>query len=82
MFVVAASLTWLAYSQAWMIGPYYLLLSALGFLSVGLGIWVVLMHGLDWRSVLLVVVGLLIGQWWFIEIVIVQGIWSITGFAP
>lgn len=81
-FVVAAVLTWLVYLQGWMIGPYYLLLSVLGLLNVGLGIWVVLMHGVGWRSVLLVIAGLLVGQWWFVQSVLVQGIWSIRGFAP
>lgn len=81
-FILTGVGTWAVYLRAWMIGPYYILLSALGILSVGLAVWVVLSYQATWRTVILVVAGLLAGQWWLVEAIIVQGLWSITGLAP
>jgi hypothetical protein len=61
---------------------YYLGLSALGIVGLLSGIGILAATGRTRRSIVLVVLGLLIGQWWLMEILIVQAIWSIKGFAP
>lgn len=81
-FWLSAILTWLAYLYAWMVGPYYLLLSALGIVSFCLGLWVLKENRFARRSIVLVVFGLLVGQWWVIEFLVVQGLWNNRGFAP
>lgn len=32
--------------------------------------------------VFLVFFTLVVGQWWFVELMVVQGIWRMSGFAP
>jgi len=82
IFAIAAVLTWVIYAKAWMIGPYYLALSLLALLNLAVGIWVTSLYRFAWRATLIVVVILLVGQWWFVEAAIVQGLWTMRGFAP
>lgn len=81
-FWLSVILTWLAYLYAWMVGPYYVLLSALGIISLCLGLWVLKESRFAWHSTVLVVLGLLIGQWWLIEFLVAQVLWGSRGFAP
>lgn len=81
-FLLSVILTWIVYFGAWMAGSYYLILSILGIISVLAGLWVLIANRFAWRSVILVVLGLVIGQWWFIELMAVQIIWTLKGFAP
>lgn len=81
-FWLSAVLTWIVYSALWMKGWYYLALSALGIISLFLGIGILATKGRTRRSIILIVLGLVIGQWWLIEMLIAQAIWSIRGFAP
>ena len=80
--VIAAAFTWVIYAKAWMVGPYYLALSLLALLNLAVGIWVASLYRFAWRAALIMVVILLVGQWWFVEAAIVQGLWTMRGFAP
>lgn len=81
-FWLTAVLTWVADSTLWMKEWYYIALSALGIVSLLIGVGIMAAKGRTRRSVILVVLGLVIGQWWLIEMLVVQTIWSIRGFAP
>jgi hypothetical protein len=79
----ATSLTafWV-YKALWAIDSYWELLSILGILSCILAIRVIWYTGLNFRPLALVIGGLVLGQWWFIEIIIVKVLWGLGGFAP
>ena len=81
-FVVASLLTLLIYFTSWTIGPYWLVLSVLGFLSVGLAISILARTGPKAWAIAGVAVGLVIGQWWVIEMGVMQLLWGTRGFAP
>lgn len=61
---------------------HYEILSILGMLTLGVGIWVLKEHGWTRSAVLIVLFGLLLGQWWFLEYGVVSVLWTIRGFAP
>lgn len=54
----------------------------LGIISIVLGLSILTTIERTRRSVALVVIGLVVGQWWLIKILVVFAIWSIGGFAP
>jgi hypothetical protein len=75
-------LTQLASARLWMLASYELVLSALAIISAGLGLWILITNRFAWRSVILVVLGLIVGQWWLVESLTMMAFWSIRGFAP
>jgi hypothetical protein len=81
-FWLFAVLTWVVYSGLWMKGWYYLALSALGIISLFLAIGILATKGRTCRSIILIVLGLVIGQWWLIESLAMMALWGIRGFAP
>lgn len=81
-FVIVSLLTFLVHETAWAVGPYWKLLSLGGVLSSILAVRIVAHTGLRLRPVVFVVIGLIVGQWWFIEFMTAQLLWSIRGFAP
>lgn len=64
------------------VGPYYEILSIFGVLSLGAGIWVSKEYGWTRGVSIAVFVGLLFGQWWFVEYGLASVLWTIHGFAP
>ena len=54
----------------------------LGIISIVLGLSILATIERTRRSVALVVIGLVVGQWWLIKTLFVFAIWSIGGFAP
>ena len=82
VFLLTSILTWVVSSELWMMSTYLLILTVLGILSFCLGLWLVVSSHFTWRSILLVVIGLMIGQWWLLEQLIVQIIWKLKGMAP
>lgn len=81
-FWLTSILTWVVYSRLWMVASYHLILSLFGIASVFFGLWLVVASRFIWHTVLLVVIGLVIGQWWLIEQLIVHVIWNFRGIAP
>lgn len=44
--------------------------------------WVLKEQGWTHRAILMVVIGLILGQWWFLEYGAASVLWTIYGFAP
>lgn len=81
-FALASLCTFLAYKTLWAIELYWVVLALLGALSCCLAARVLLRTG--WKPLPLVgvVIGLIVGQWWLIQTLILQALWRINGFAP
>jgi hypothetical protein len=76
-----ASITTLAVTfQLWMMPWYKPVLAVLAAISVGLGFLLLEKSGFSWLSIVAVTVGLLVGQWWFVEMAILIIGWSVGGF--
>ena len=75
-------MTFLAYNSLWAIDSYWVLLSILGILSSFFAVRVIWYEGLRIRQLALVIAGMILGQWWLIEIIVVRILWTIRGFAP
>ena len=82
LFGGASLLTWTAYKTLWATDWYWIYLSLLGTLSAGLAIAVLRQAGFRFLPVAGVIVGLLVGQWWFVQAVILQLFWRVGGMAP
>lgn len=82
IFLVGTVLTSLVYFHMTHRGEYYEILSALGLLTLGSGIWVVKEHDWALNAIMVVSLGLLFGQWWFLEYGLASLLWAIHGFAP
>lgn len=75
-------LTWVVYSNLWMLSAYNWILLPLAISSFCLGVWLVISSRFSWGSILFVFVILLIGQWWIFETIVVLTIWTFKGMAP
>jgi hypothetical protein len=82
VFLLFSLLTWLVYFGVWMAASYYVALSVLGLVSACLAFWILREHRFALRPAVLVILALVAGQWWLIEFLAVQILWSIKGFAP
>ena len=74
--------TLVIYSRLWMVSGYHLYLSLLAIVSALLALWTLIANRSTWRAIMLVTLGLVIGQWWLIQFVIAQLLWGVRGFAP
>lgn len=81
-FVCASLLTVWTYKTFWAAERYYLFLSLLGILSCFFAITVLKKTGPKWGAVAGVTIGLLVGQWWFVENLILRAFWRFGGVAP
>ena len=81
-FALVALLTWVVYLYLTMLHFFFPMLCGLAIINLLLGLWLLIETRFTWRTVLLVVLGLIIGQWWLILWSVVFLIWSIGGFAP
>jgi hypothetical protein len=77
--VVAA---WLTNHFAWMLQVWFLWLILTAALSVASGVWVLRLTHFRRAAVALVVLGLLIGQWWLLKLLLLVVFFKIRGFAP
>lgn len=82
LFCGASLLTWAAYKTLWGTEWYLIYLSLLSTLSAGLAIAVLRQAGFRLLPLAGVVVGLLVGQWWFVQAVILRLFWRMGGMAP
>jgi hypothetical protein len=69
-FVLLNILTVLVYEFGWASDGYQYYLAILGTLTTIAAGWILFKAGLNWLSVLVIFIGLLIGQWWFLESVL------------
>lgn len=81
-FLLATLLTRLVDSMLWRAKWQFSALEVLGTISIILGVAIVAPKGRTARSVLLVFLALVVGQWWLIVEITVRIIWGIGGFAP
>ena len=81
-FCLASLATLLAQKTLWDIGPYWQLLSLLAAISVICAIRILAKTGLRPLAIGGVVLGLVAGQGWLIEMGAVQFAWGMRGFAP
>ena len=82
IFVACSTLTWLIYFFMTSFGRYYEVLPILGALTLGIGVWVLQENGWTHRAMSIVALGLLLGQWWFLEFGIASVLWTVHDFAP
>lgn len=74
-FVAASIATWIAYANAWGTNWYEHILVALGVLSLLLGIRIVARTGISLWPIVGVLLGLAIGQLWFLQYAYAWIIW-------
>ena len=79
-FWIASAITLAVTFQLWMLPSYKFVLSVLATTCFGLGLWLLKKSRFSWLSVSAVTVGLLAGQWWFVERAILIVGWSVGGF--
>lgn len=79
-FILLTLLTMLVYEFAWASDDYQRYLAVTGVLCVVAAAWVIYSTGFNWRSALFVLIGLLAGQWWFLESLLMQASWLFKGF--
>jgi hypothetical protein len=80
MFCLLTILTSLVYEFGWAADNYQIYLSLLGIASLISATWLLFTVRLNWFSVLLVLIGLLAGQWWFAQGVLMRASWLFNGF--
>lgn len=66
----------------WMTDQYELILGILSLATAGVAIMIAVRAGFQLRVTALLLCGLLIGQWWLVEMGLLLAYWSIGGFAP
>lgn len=81
-FVLASGLTALAQESLVGSNLYYAFLAALMMLSVVLAARLLRQTTLKAVPITVVAIGLLLGQWWFVEALTLRAFWSVNGFAP
>jgi hypothetical protein len=81
-FFGASLLTVVVYRFLWSTAAYYLILSLLGVTSCLVAFLIMRKTGSKVWPIAAVTVGLLIGQWWFVENVVLRTFWHFGGFAP
>jgi hypothetical protein len=81
-FIISSLLTSYVYSYLWTIEMYWLLLTFLGTVSLLLAGRIIKYEKLQRLSLTIIIFGIVIGQWWFIELVFAKFIWAVKGFAP
>jgi len=82
VFGLVSILTWIVYLNFSMLHSYRAILAVLAIVNFLLGVWLLINAHFAWRTVVLVGLGLVVGQWWLILWSVVLSIWSIRGFAP
>jgi len=81
-FLAANIVTWIAQFSLWMMPSYFMVLAVLATLSLVLGIIVIVKNQFAKGSLVFVILLLGVGQWWLIELLLMQVLWATRGFAP
>jgi len=81
-FGTASIATFLIYRYLWFVEFYWLYLCIIGVLNLFIGIIIVRYSGFKIITILFVIFGLIIGQWWFLELFFARVLWRLGGFAP
>jgi hypothetical protein len=81
-FVCASGLSILVSRALWNTSSYYMYLGVLGVVSVVLAARILFQAGTKVWPVAGVVAGLLLGQWWLVQAVLLRAFFRLSGFAP
>lgn len=81
-FACASCLTILASRTLWNTNSYFTYLSLLGVVSVLLAARLLFQTGAKVWPMTAVITGLLVGQWWFVQSLILRSFFRFSGFAP
>lgn len=82
VFALISVLTPVVYSKAWAVPGYLAILSGLAIAAALLGAAALRFNRFNVWSVLAVLAGLILGQWWVIQYLILMGFWKWRGFGP
>lgn len=82
LFALTSVLTPVVYKTAYALSAYSVVLSCLGIAAIVFAGLALRHTGLKAWSVAVVAGGLVIGQWWFIQIIVLQAFWNWRGFGP
>ena len=80
VFWLFAILTLLASERLWMLASYDLILYTAAVINVGLGSYILISAPFAWRALILILLGLIAGQFRLIESLAMTVIWSFGGF--
>lgn len=81
-FAIASMITLLLYATAWAMPRYWIVLSFLAISSAIFAVRILARTGVRPWPVVWIVLGLIVGQWWIIELISMELLWRIRGFAP
>jgi uncharacterized membrane protein len=81
-FVLVSLVSLVVYKTAWSVSFYWLLLSCLAVIAVVMGLVALRQTGVRPWSLVAVVGGLVVGQWWLIQWLLVVAFGKWRGFAP
>lgn len=81
-FLLTTLLSRAVYATYWLDERNQLVLWVLAATSLAFGVVILIEKKFSFYSILLVSLGLGVGQWWLIETLFARVIWSINGFAP
>jgi hypothetical protein len=81
-FILVSLASLVAYKTYWGASFYWFLLSCLAVAAVVMGFVVLRQTGVKPWSLVIVVGGLLVGQWWLIQLLLIVAFGKLRGFAP
>ncbi len=81
-FWLTNAVTWVAVRTLWMMERYERILGIGALLALAVALVIARRSGFQWRVLVLLLCGLLIGQWWWVETRVLQAFWAGAGFAP
>ena len=82
LFGITNVITWIGYQTLWMTDRYPLILTILALCATSVAILVAVKSRFRFRSLSFLILGLLIGQWWWVQSFLMKTIWTLNGFAP
>ena len=80
--IVLGVASWLVHGELWMFAWRPPLMALLCLASIVVAITIAMKHGFALRPTVLVIVALVIGQWWPTVFAATLLLWSVGGFAP
>lgn len=81
-FILVSLLSIVAHKTLWASYLYVQILVALAILSVLLGLYALRATGFRLIPVIILAVGLVVGQWWLVATAVTFLFWKFAGFAP
>lgn len=82
VFLVGNLASWIVGQLFWRSPGSQIALAALGGISVVVGATIVIRQRFKLGGLVMIVLGIVLGQWWWIETRLLQLGWSLGGFAP